>query len=400
MSSVREYFKAREKRTSNVKSSSYKEKIRGHKLTIFYRVVLSVLLVIAIVVAIFIQWRDKTYTESVEISSSSINIVQGTKVKNLNGNLLIYSKDGASCINTKGTTIWNQTFEMQDPMISICKDVVALGDYNGSTIYVMNSVGSMGEIKTNLPVRYFYVATNGEVVATLDDGSVTWIYLYDATGGEISHFKTSMNKSGYPVTVSISPNGKLVGVSYLYVDSGIMQSSVGFYNFGKVGQNEEDNYMSGYNYLDTIVPHIQFINNDTAYGISDDRIMFFSGNERPVSIKEHLIDEEVQSVYHNEEYVGLVFNNTTEESPYRLDVYNKVGDLITSKKFDLEYTDIIFNKDQIIIYNDLQWHICNVNGANKYIGNFDKTTSLIIPTASRFKYIIVTPNSIDVFELK
>ncbi len=399
MSNIRDYMKAKEKRQSDAKDINYKEKIRGHKLTVFYRIALTIVLSGALVFAFYIQWRDKIYTDNVVMASAEVHVPAGTKVKNLGGNILHYSKDGASCMDTKGNAIWNQTYEMQNPILAICQDVVAIGDYNGSVIYVMSAGKQLGEIETNLPIRYFDVAANGEVAVALDDGNITWIYLYTATGKEISFVKSSMDKSGYPVGINVSPNGKLVGVSHLYVDRGVMKSSIIFYNFGAVGQNAS-NYMSGYNYLDTIVPCIKFMDNESAFALSDDRIMFFTGNEKPVSIKDNLLDEEVQSVYYNEDYVGLVFNNTSGETLYRLDVYDKKGSLLISKNFDIEYSEIIFSKDRFIIYNDLDCIICNVSGAEKYDGAFDKTTALLIPTSTGNKYVAVSSDSIDILELK
>ena len=50
MANVRDYLKEKEKRID------YKEKIRSHKLAIFYRIVLFLLLTAAIAAFVFIQW--------------------------------------------------------------------------------------------------------------------------------------------------------------------------------------------------------------------------------------------------------------------------------------------------------------------------------------------------------
>lgn len=403
MSNVRDYLKEKEKRQSTTKSIDYKEKIRSHKLTIFYRIVLSILLVAAIVAFLIIQWKNKVFSECVVASSNPVTIVQGASVKNLGGNVLLYSKDGASCIDNKGNAVWNITYEMQTPIVSICGQVVAIGDYNGRAIYVMDKNGAKGTVNTNLPIRDFCVSENGEVAAVLDDADVTRIYVYNAnedTETPIVESKATMDKSGYPVSISLTPNGKILAISYLYVDSGNMKSSVAFYNFGEVGKNEADNYVSGYDYLDTIIPYVQFMDNDSAFAVSDDRIVFFSGAERPTNVASNLLEEEVQSIYYSENYVGLVFINQSGESAYRLDVYNASGSKVHSQLFDIEYTDIVFNKDQIIIYNDLDCQICNMKGVDKFTGEFEKSTSLVIPTSSIYKYITVTTDSIDAIEMK
>lgn len=403
MSNVRDYLKEKEKRTGNSQDADYKEKIRSHRLSVFYRVVLVIILVASVSVFLLIQWRDKVYTESVMTHTAPITIAQGTHVEKLGGNVLFYSKDGASCLDTKGNALWNQTFEMQTPMLSVCNNVAAIGDYNGRTIYVMNDTGQMGTVNTNLPIRKFCVSANGVVAAVLDDSDVTRILLYNAnvdTAEPIVNIKATMDKSGYPVSVSLSPNGKLLAISYLYVDSGDMKSTVAFFNFGEVGKNESDNYVSGYDYLNTIVPYVQFMSNNAAFAVSDDRIIFFQGNEKPANIASNLLEEEVQGVYYNENYAGLVYRNQTGESAYRLDVYNTSGNKMHSQFFDIEYTDIVFNKDQIIIYSDMDCQICNMKGVDKFIGEFEKPTTIVIPTASVYKYVAVTSTSIDTIELK
>lgn len=403
MSNVRDYLKEKEKRQGAAKNIDYKEKIRSHKLTIFYRIVLSILLIAAIVAFLVIQWKNKIFTESVVTASNSVTIVQGAEVKNLDGNILLYSKDGASCLDTKGNVIWNRTYEMQAPMISTCGQVAAIGDYNGRTIYVMDKNGVKGEVNTNLPIRSFCVSENCVVAAVLDDVNVTRIYVYNAnedTETPIVEAQATMDKSGYPISISLSPNGKLMAVSYLYVDSGNMKSSVAFYNFGEVGKNEADNYVSGYDYLDVVMPYVKFMDNNSAFAVGDDRIVFFSGEEKPTNTASNLLEEEVQSIYYNENYVGLVFINQSGESAYRLDVYNASGNKVHSQLFDIDYTDIVFNKDQIIIYNDIDCQICNMKGVDKFTGEFEKNTSLVIPTSSVYKYIAVTTNSIDTIEMK
>lgn len=403
MSNVRDYLKEREKRKENTQTVSYKEKIKIHKLTIFYRGLLVVVLVAAIFACLILQWENKVFTESVNVSTSPVTIVQSATVKKLGENILLYSKDGASCISSNGGALWNQTFEMQSPIAAVCGDVAALGDYNGRTIYVVNSTSQMGTVNTNLPIRQISVSQNGVVAAVLDDSDVTRILLYDAntdTETSIVDIKATMEKSGYPMSVSLSPNGKLLAISYFYVDSGDMKSTVAFFNFGAVGQNESDNYVSGYDYSNTVVPYVQFMNNSAAFAVADDRVVFFEGAERPSNIASSLINEEIQSVYYNEEYVGLVFRDQTGESIYRLDVYNSSGTKVNSQFFDIEYTDIVFNKDQIIIYNDMDCRICSVKGADKFSGEFEKPVSLLVPTSSTYKYTVITSSSIDTMELK
>lgn len=400
MANVRDYLKRKKERSADGARISYREKIKSHKFTIFYRTVLVLILIAAIIAALYIQWQNKVYTQMTVVSSTEVHITQDMSLLPFAGYLLTYSKDGASCMDIKGNAVWNQTFEMQNPMVDICGNVVAVGDYNGRNIYIMDTTGSLGSITTNKPVRDFCVSANGVVAVVLDDASTTWIYLYDEQGKELAYFRTTMKESGYPVSVSISPNAQLVCISYLYVDSGQMKSSVAFYNFGDVGQNSTNNYVSGYDYLDVVVPITGFLDNKSVFAVSDDRIMFYSGAQKPVSVAENLINDSVQSVFFGDEYIGLVFAGTDGSNRYRLDVYHKSGTLVQSLGFDIEYSDILFREDQIIIYNESECRIYNSGGAEKYSGQFGKTALVLIPQSNARRYMIVTPDSIDTVELQ
>ncbi len=397
---IRDYFRNKKKNKEKISRVSYLEKIKSHKFMIFYRSLLLFILVTAAVAVFLIQWKNKIFTDSVTVSSIATTKPQNGNLVAFSEYILTYSKDGASCMDGNGNAVWNETFEMQNPMIDICQNVVAIGDYNGRNIYIMNTSGLLGQITTNRPIRNFCVASNGVVAVVLDDSDLTYIYLYDTKGKELVRIRTTMKDSGYPFSLSLSPNGMLLCVSYLFVDSGELKSSVAFYNFGEVGQNQTDNYVSGYDYLDVVVGYTRFLDEKTLFAVSDDRIMFFEGTQIPVNIGERLFSEDVQKLYYGKKHVGLVFNSTDGNSRYRLDIYNKAGQLCQSIGFDMEYTDIVFAEDQVIIYNESECQVYNMNGVEKYSGYFEKAVYALIPTSSSYRYILVTADSIDTIKLK
>ena len=63
------------------------------------------------------------------------------------------------------------------------------------------------------------------MATVLDDTNVIRLNVYNGnenTEKTIVNATVSMGKSGYPVSISLTPNGKIMAVSYLYVDSGNM----------------------------------------------------------------------------------------------------------------------------------------------------------------------------------
>lgn len=386
---------------SPVRETSYKEKIRSHKLRVFFRTVIIAAVTIFFVAAVYISWRDKEYSEAVISTGSSITNGADAKVISLSGHIVQYSKDGISCLDESGQVLWNQTYEMQSPIAHTCQSIVAVGDYNGHNIYVNSVSGSLGQVDTNLPIRDFCVSSQGVVAAVLDGKDVTWIYLYDSQGNTLANFKTTMKDSGYPIDISISPNAELVCVSYLYPEDGQVKTSVAFFNFGSVGQNAIDNYASGFDYPGEVVPYVQFMNSSASFAISDARIMFYSGDEKPIIKSESFTgNEEIRSVYFSDSYVGLVFANSTDEGAYRLQVYNESGAIILTTYFDMDYTEIIFDKNQFVIYNEDECVIKDMKGHDKFKGTFDKPVRTMVATGARNKFILVTASSVDTYVLK
>ncbi len=363
--------------------------------------VLSVLALAAVVVVgSYINNKNKVYIDYEVIQQNEWVRSSEAKSMNLKGTLFTYSNDGMNCTDLRGKTIWNQTYEMQNPEIRTCGKTVAVGDYNGRKIYVANAQGMIGTVETTLPIRDFCVSANGVVAVVLDDSTVTSIYLYNgATGESFADFKTRMSNSGYPIAVDISSDGSLVAVSYIKVEKGKMVSNIGFYNFSAVGQNYTDNFVSGYVYPEAVVPMVYFMGDDTVFAVADNRQMFFKGRQKPESLSETMISEEIQSVFCDEDHVGLVFYNTAAETTYRVEIYDTNGRKVSEIAFDMEYKEILFEASGIIIYNDSECQIYDWGEKMKYHGIFEERVLCLIPGKNISRHTLVTEDAIQTVQL-
>lgn len=382
------------------KGRDYKEKIRKHRQSKLRFFCIAMGTIAFVVLAFFLYHTLRVYSgytvknvlERTE-SSASVTLQIGE-------NLVSYSKDGASCVDIEGNKVWNQTYEMQKPIIGVTQKSIAISDYNGRNIYVMDSENILGTISTNMPIKNVAVSESGIVASVQEDGSTTWIYVYDTKGNVLVFFKTKMSNSGYPVTVSLSPDAMLMAVSYLYVDSGVMRSSVGFYNFGEVGQNELHNYVSGFNYTDSLVPYLHFMNEEIAVAVADDRIMFYKGSQKPAVLSETLLSQEILGVYSSKNHIGLVFENDQGGSKYRMDLYNTEGEKEQCLEFDCEYTDIVITEKSILIYNKNEWNVYTLGGRKKFSGVYEGSIQKIVTTDSIEDYLIVTGDTLESVVLK
>lgn len=400
MADIREFFRRKEKQEDKNKSAEdFRKQIRAHRIKNMVSIICIVGIFAALAVGIYVQMKNQTYTGYVTVSSEKREQYSGASIEGYLNGFITYSKDGISYTDSKGNAMWNQTYGMQEPIVSIRNQWVAVGDYNGHIIYDINAEGTAKEIDTNLPIRDLTVAANGVVAAVLEDGNVTWINVYNPSGEKAVSIKTTMQKSGYPMNISLSDTGKLMQVCYLKAESGSMKSVVSFYNFDEVGQNYTDTMVSFYEYSDSVIPFSAFMNASTAFSVADNRLMIYEGAEIPKNIFQTFLNEEIQDIIYNENYIGLVFNGTAGSEKYRLDVYDKSGNIVLSKPLDLEYRDIIFAKDNIIVYNEAECMIMNMHGAEKYAGDITDQT-LLLKSLGGNRFLSVTQNSLDIMEMK
>lgn len=398
MTEIRSYMKEKQKRDQE--RLNYKDKIMRHKLQNVYRILLIVVVVLAVIGIVILQYNRHLYTGYDVVSSIPLDLTSGTIDVRLQNCILTYSKDGAHCTTAKGIVNWNQTYQIQDIKLAINKNVAAIASYNGREIYVQNTEKPLGTITTNMPIRDVAVSANGDVTAVLSDSDVIWINTYDTDGKMRFTGQVHMQETGYPVDVSLSPNGILLAVSYVYLDAGEMKNNVVFYNLGPVGENMSDLIVSAYSYSDLLIPEIYFADDETAFAVGDNRLTVFKGNQTPVDGAGHIFDKEIQAVFYGEKYVGLIFGSDDAEHTYKLEIYNTDGKKVTTYYFDLDYTDIFFEEKDFVIYNENECRIITYGGTEKFNGMFSKPAELLIPTNGTYRYTMVTATSIDTIQLK
>ena len=372
------------------------KKIRKHRLHSLLRVLLIVAVLIGIIWLAVSSYKNQVFSGYVITEKGNYTVLENTSYLENNGNIVKYSKDGISNTGTNGEAIWNLTYEMQDPIVRIADGFVAVGDYNGHIVYLVDNSGSTYEVDTKLPIRDFSVSSAGYVAAILEDAGNSWINLFSKDGTQIVEAKATMSKTGYPISLSLS--GEVMGVSYFYVDGSTMRSSVTFYNFGGVGENTTDHIVSSYDYAGAVVPMITFMNNESAFAVADNRLMFFNGSRKPVSNADILLGEEIQGVYYCDTHVGLLFYDQTGMNKHRLDIYDTTGTKVMSYAFDMNFKDILIRNNQVLIYNESECVIVGLNGKEKYSGMFEGKVHYVVPTDSPRKFLVVINNGLATLE--
>ncbi|MEI3139390.1 MAG: DUF5711 family protein [Lachnospiraceae bacterium] len=309
--------------------------------------------------------------------------------------------NGVTCVNKENAVQWNTTFTMQNPVIDVCGTTVAVADQRGNDIYIFNEKGLVGNFKVEYTLTKIRVTKQGVVAAILEDGDVTWINVYDSQGNIIVKNKTSVGKAGYPLDMDISSDGLKMMVSFAGIQNQMLESKVDFYNFSSVGKDQENNLVKEVSYEGSVIPEVQFMDSDYAVAFRDAGASVFYGKHVPEEKKEIAVEKEIVSTFYDESYFGIVTENGQEENThkYKVEVYRENGSRRFQAYFDMEYTQIKICGEEIFFYNGTELMIYTTSGKLKYLAEYEKQITDVIPSEGLGKYMIITPDSVDTIKI-
>jgi len=395
---IKDFF-SRKKEQFN--DEEFIDQLETHRRNKRIRYILIALIILVVVISNFIYQKTRVYKTVKEVSSVEIQNGFGSKYTGYGDMLVKYSEDGVSYLNRK-QAIWNQAFEMKSPIVDTCGDYVVVAEQGGTEIYLFDDKGLVNKTESNFPIVKIEVAKQGVVAMILEDAHTNYIDLIDKEGKQLVTSKTDLASNGYPLDFSISEDGTKLAVSYLYASGGVMQSKVLFYNFSDVGQNEVDRMVGGFNqYSSTIVPTVEFLNNDVCACIGDNIITIYSIKQKPSIEFEAEITDEIEKVCYSSSYIGLVLKNTDNQhkEKNRVVVYNTKGKEVMSEYIDDLYDEVKIVENCIFTYNKNDFRIITFSGQEKLKHSFNEDVVDIVPISLR-TYYVVTNEKVKCVKLK
>ncbi len=380
---------------------TYEKKISSHKRRMLALSISGIALVIIVVMVISYMIDAISYTGYSVNNTVSRDDSETTKYLEYRDGYLRYSNDGIAYHNSKGNSVWDKTFSMQKPQVKICEEIVAVGDINGSSIYVFNASGMMGSIDTSLNITQIEVTRHGLVAAVLEDNEANYINLYDSQGQKIYSVKTSLAGDGYPLDISVSEDGTKLVASYLYVSGESMKTNVVFYNFSEVGQNETERIVGGFNhYGDTIVGDVFFMDDKTAVAVGENVISIYKIKEYPKLYKEITVDNEIERVVFSDEYIGVVQKNEDSGDIYKMVVYNSTGGKECQVSFSTQCDRIRLDGRTIVMNNESVFILMNFKGKELARIQTELPIAGLLTTGKRGNYILVSSKYVQFISLK
>ena len=380
-------------------ADNYELRLSRHKRNIVKKTVITVVAIAAAVTAVGFYIEKRSYHNYKVVQSSEQEDVVSTSYIEMDGDILRYSPDGVSLVSDKMSTLWSETYQMQNPVADVNGTRAVIADKDGTTLEIYDKSGKTGSVTTSYSIIKARVSKSGLVAAILDGGDDTWIDFYSTDGSLIAENQTKIDDPGYPLDIAVSEDGVVMMVTYQFVDGSDTTSYVAFYNFGDVGQNEDDRIVSGYKYEGVVVPQIQYLSNNRSIALKDNGFTIYQGSQIPKEVKTIETDKEIVSTFYDDDMVGLVFKNDSKDKQYIMEVYNTAdGKLKFKEDFNIPFTTIKLSGGNILMYNSSQMCVMNSRGVQKYLGSVDGTIKDFFKIGMN-RYLLVLDSGVDVIKL-
>ncbi len=377
----------------------YKERLERYRRSKIFRIggiCVAVLLLLVIGKSVVDHWK---YNDYKILSEETIEDTLSASYTEFDAYILKYSGDNVALLNRQGEILWDEPQTMSYPTVVCCEKYCLVYDKRGSVITLFDASGKVNTLEVDYPIIKATVCDQGVIAAVLEDGETTWVNVYDSDGDSIVTAKTSVDSPGYPVDLSLSEDGLLMAVSYLCVENTQPASYIAFYNFGNTGQNQMDNMVSAYTYVDVIVPQVTYMSGSRAIAIRDDGFAVYKGKQIPEEEKLVEVENEILSTVSDENYLGMVFREDDGDSAYRLELYRASGAYCWSAGIDIAFDHIVFSDNQILLYNNSEFAVYTKKGYCRYQGGWDDGNIQSMFKVGRNRYMVVTDNGIKTIKL-
>lgn len=373
--------------------------ISRRKKIVFFAVLI-VAAVAGIVIYIMLHKEYKGYKV---VKSAETNYENTASYVQFAGNLLKYTPDGVSYINANGDTVWSAGINMLMPMAVTSGDYAVIADMSGNSVCVFNTSGQVSSLTMPYAICDVDVASQGAFAVMLESDKTNYVNLYDKNGNVVYEMQTTLDKSGYPLDMTISDDGRKLFTSYINIAGNNVQDNLAAYNFGDVGQNSNaDRMVGGYMFENEVVPKVEFIDNDTVAAFGTNTISIYDMKEKPSFKTDIKFENEIRSVFYNKDYIGVIQDNQeeTSEHMYKVQVYDLKGNKKFDDYIDFPYSNVYAADKEIIISGGNNCLIYRKDGSVKFDGTLSGNINSIVPSGNHLEYIVVYDTVTETIKLK
>ena len=129
--------------------------------------------------------------------------------------------------------------------------------------------------------------------------------------------------------------------------------------------------------------------------------LVFEGKQKPAPKKEVTFDQEIQSVFHNNKYIGVTYSSPQKEGNWHIKVYDMNGKTVMENDTALAYSRIEFlNNNEVCVRDEYHCDIFTIHGIRKFSYTFDNELYKILSGDDNQSYTFIMNGEMDEVRLK
>jgi hypothetical protein len=185
------------------------------------------------------------------------------------------TKDG---IKYNGSSNWNETYTMQNPIMMSEGNIIAVGEIKNRGVYVFNEKGKLYTVQTEAEIVKFAINKLGYLAVITKTDSKYTTKVYNKSGVLLTE-RIDEIKEIYPVALDISDDGKYLAVSYIDTSSTNYVSRILFYDIENKNEYVDSiNFNATIQKKDEIIVMVSYSEGNKLTVVSDKAIMLVDYN--------------------------------------------------------------------------------------------------------------------------
>lgn len=200
----------------------------------------------------------------------------------LNGRQIVkINRDGITAYDLDGYEIWSDTLSANNYIVKQREPYIAVGSKDGKQISLFDTKGKVTDITCDNSIVYFSINEQGgiSVIQKLEGGNM--VAAYDVNGKYLGGMVSYTKMEGYPTTVELSPDNKLLIATYLKTDEPVLTSSIRAIAMQQSSSEEGEGVKYGLLEKNNLIYEVEFIKDNVWVSIGDQKMTWYdlAGNE-------------------------------------------------------------------------------------------------------------------------
>ncbi len=339
--------------------------------------------------------RMKEY-KHYEVSSETSFYAGVTEYMAGNGNLFVYSNDGAKALDGTGKATWEIAYQLDNPEIAYCENVAAVADVGGTAVYVVAENGIPHNYEVLYPIIKHEVARQGVTAVLLDNEMEDFIQLYDMNGNLRVDINTKTKTDGIPIDIALSPDGKKLVTLYVTFQGEAMICKATFYNADEVGKNYINNIVGQKAFAENCLAYdVRFLNEDTVCILLENGFALYRMTEVPELICEKTLTEDIVEFVCVDSGFYLIKEAAKQRT---MSFYNQKGEIKQTWSEIPEYESVAATSEEVVFFSPQRVTVYRVNGSMKFSTAFTQSLENVFPADSN-RYFLVDSGKVQTIKL-